>query len=753
MDIQRIIEQTSNHEIGKLLENQINVALTYWQRQTDIIDASKYINFETVSSLELPMHPAHQSELRKIYTDIKTQSMLTTHPVNAFLTSFGWVAENNHAKAYLIQAHILIAVAALNKQKGYNEVIKRALDACRLIFIDKLSSDLINRLPCFTSPIHELIEQLGNLIARTEKKEGKHYLYSINALMKNFEKNAPQYRPRDRKPKPKLPLPENNLPDYEQTEHFIKRDDDEAEVVVLFEKKSCSQDYQNTICSNENAIDQQSSARYLDINFLTSDDVKASLGLLSQQAKYKAQQIYRREKQLYCDYRQLTNHDVTCLVNYCFDHLDEHKAYTYLLAILFTGRNINTLIKDNTETVDPNTRLFCDHPMFPGHSGLTYQPPLTAHNNIDESFKQHIQRSDGKVLLFLPKQLTPILQLAVSAQQKEEINTEISKILHNINKKNNTRLTIARIENFISFYLKNQNVDSTEIALIIGKQVLQEAGCYYYQTNIMSLVTTHQNYVSEILKLAQKPLTHLIDKTSQKLVGSNLQIKQEKLKELFIEIKNNLTELRRPNNQWFEEFHNVYVTYIILMLNISTGHRPVCHPYERLDTFDLIAGTLFISDKEVRHSPAHRILPLPQLAIEQVKQYINHLKKIHSILAPLNTESRENIKLALNSQYPFFFFLENEQTIPVTPLIFKKQIQDILPIPLNWNRHFMRTWLRQQNIPGHVVNHWMGHLGIGCGGSSKYNATSMADLKIISTKINHFLTETLALTTEQSWMG
>jgi len=188
-----------------------------------------------------------------------------------------------------------------------------------------------------------------------------------------------------------------------------------------------------------------------------------------------------------------------------------------------------------------------------------------------------------------------------------------------------------------------------------------------------------------------------------------------------------------------------------MMLNLSTGHRPVRHPFETKDSFDLEAGTIFISDKEIRNTLSARVLTLPKLAIDQIKYYLKHLKKINTHITNINLGTGNKINKALASQAPLFFFLNNKEFIPVTPSSYEAYSSEILPLKLNWHRHFMRTWLRSENVHGHIVDGWMGHLGVGGDAFSRYSALGISDTRYISEKINTLLNETLYFSAEMPW--
>jgi hypothetical protein len=234
-------------------------------------------------------------------------------------------------------------------------------------------------------------------------------------------------------------------------------------------------------------------------------------------------------------------------------------------------------------------------------------------------------------------------------------------------------------------------------------------------------------------------------------VGSRLIVKTHKIALLFQVLGERLSAHRQQGWSGLEQFHNLYVIYVITLLNLATGHRPVRHPYETIDCFDLEAGTVFISDKELRSTLSARISPLPKLAIKQVKFYLEHLDIMQNLIANLYPETGVSISEARTGDAPLLFFLNDMKVIHVTPGSLEAYCSDIWPLKQNWHRHFMRTWLRTQGIHGHTVDAWMGHIGTGGDGFSRYSALAIKDTRDIASKVNELFLNILHLKAEKPW--
>lgn len=743
MSIHLLLEepQTASPEhTTKVLMQQVGAIITIFQQSSsnalddgiDALDLPKDINTRLQD----------KSTLGAIYSDIKKSGQLKEQAFNAFVLSSYALTNEEFEKGLVIQAKIILAASALIKLENYYGVIKRALDAIRLLFTDRFSAGLRPELPDFALDYSNLIKNLT--ILKNKGRYGSHHLTSIIALLKSYQKRAPRYYPRNVKRQPGG-NPNPTRPDYAPIEPSYANDIDEDTLSELSLVPIESEENDINVEDSERLADQQSPKRFFAVNLIAPNEVKHSLSLQNQLSKAAANHIFRREKQLACEYRQLTQYEVTCLVEYCMHYLDGDDNCAYLLTSLFTGKNLNEIKYNNSSLVIKDSGPFENQPVW------LHKPNLPEHK-VEAPLEALLKRSDGKVIMSLPQQLTPALsRIEKSPVGLTQIKDDVQFIADTINKEKRTRLTLPRIINYLSYFLNNQGVDATEIALMLGKNIQQEPGCSYYQVNVGKLLQLHQNFVKEVLDNANQLLVNENNKETEVTVGSQLQVKPEILLKMFGLLQERLSALRNIKWAALEEFHNLYIIYILNLLNLSSGHRPVRHPYETLNCFDLNAGTVYISDKEVRTSLSARVIVLPQIAIDQMSFYQAHLINILPYTSNTKSETGNQIQNALNADGPLFFFLNDMNFTAVTPANLDAYSSDILPLKLNWHRHFMRTRLRKNDIHGHLVDGWMGHISAGGDALGRYSGISMADLKGIATTINTLLVDELKIKAQEPW--
>lgn len=696
-----------------------------------------------ISALELPTdthtETIHNAELKSTYDIIKNNREITIQSFNAFILSSYCVSDENYIAYLNAQGRIILAAHYLSRKEGFNDAIYRACNSYRILNITPRYAGFLRQLPSTLLVSDELIAELKNIYG-SQSAQIKH-ISNISILLKYYETQAE----RARKPKRReLDTSTINRKGYQQLECPITFDEGESRADERLSTPLAAYDINMEM--EERIADQKSVVRYVSFDLIAPKEIKQSLALQNQQAASALNNMLRREKQLVCDFNQLTNHDLRSLIEHCFSSAPNDFASTYLLLSLLIGQKVELIQKNKRSLIINNSGMFKEQPIW------CYQPNLPEHI-VDSAIEKLLHRSKGVVILFLPKQLNSSFTFIKNNNiDVNLIEQRANEVIRYINDKKQTRLTLSRIVNFLSYFLNHQGIDSTERALLLGKGTKFEPGISYYQVSPGKLLSTHIDYVKSVLNLAKQPLLNAIDVSkSEQRVGSQLQLKPEKLTKTMALMRERLALLRNGRWLYLEEFHNLYTIYVLNLLNLCTGHRPVRHPYERLSIFDLEAGLIFISDKEIRSTFASRVIVLPGIAIEQVKLYERHLKTILPYINNLNADSGDYIDRALSSERPLFFFLSKLIVKPVTPTELENQNDDILPLPLNWHRHFMRSWLRKLDISGSIIDAWMGHISSGGSPLEQFSEISMANLRDVAKKIDCFLKHRIHLLPETPW--
>lgn len=738
MSLDLILEKASIKDSKMLIYHACRIMNVLENNAPYIGDFTYEIDaFKLPSSIPEKAEAKLDLDLTAFLQKIKKNKLLGQNHVNAFLATVPPYDQEFREHYLIIQARLLLVAHELSQRQGYGDFIERALREYRIL-IEKEEWDWLNKLPNFSKHISDLFDELGQVREKLPYEPKKRTLAFVS-LLKQYKKNKPVYRPKtvDRQTKVKTV---SDKP-FVVTESPIAFEEDETsyrEFLPALSESEAGTDYE------EHVADQVTTKRFYKFKLIAPEEVKDSLSLQLTAARSAANHIQRREKMLVTGFSFLTHYDVSILIDHCFKNINEDAHYCVLLIMLFTGKSLDEVL------ISINEIKFPLKPPFENHAIYLFEPELPEHI-VDSDMESSLNRSNGSIIQALPTEIrNSIIRHKNQLKKMKTITKDVKKTIAKLNQNNSTNLTLVRITNYLIYNLNNAGVDSTELTLIIGKGLSQESGTYYYQKNTGELLSIHQNYINDLMSRSSYNV-NIFTEPSIKTVGSQLIVKHEKISLLFNLMSKQLEELRADGLKEIEQFHNLYVVYCIELLNLATGHRPVRNPYEDINKFDLIAGTLFISDKEERSELAARVIALPEIAIKQINLYQQHLKKLDSEIANLSSNSSTAIDKAITGNGPLFFFLNGLEVDPVIPSNLIVELENICPLPLNWHRHLMRTFLRNNNISGQLTNAWMGHLSAGSSGLSRYSGLSMYDLRKIADSINDFLTSKLLIKTIQPW--
>ena len=136
-------------------------------------------------------------------------------------------------------------------------------------------------------------------------------------------------------------------------------------------------------------------------------------------------------------------------------------------------------------------------------------------------------------------------------------------------------------------------------------------------------------------------------------------------------------------------------------------------PFERLADFERQTGLLWISDKTGRGGRGTRMIVLPPSALRQIDHWHDHLTRL---AARLNWRDRSLVTdriapaLSLASDARPLFFLLGPDGRPRELSADEQEaaFRSVLPTPLNWSRHVLRSALIGQ-VPGPALDAWLGH--------------------------------------------
>lgn len=158
--------------------------------------------------------------------------------------------------------------------------------------------------------------------------------------------------------------------------------------------------------------------------------------------------------------------------------------------------------------------------------------------------------------------------------------------------------------------------------------------------------------------------------------------------------------------------HNAFTRYVHFMLRFSIGLRDVGEPLPGWDRINRTRRVIIVSDKDDVASYSTRTLPLPDLAQEQLAAWAEHLATL---------EGHLTIEHVINGRQKrqrdgllYYLVRSNDRIRPAqsnAPEV-REELAAVAPefqLPLNCNRHYLRSLLSDLSCPAELVDAFMGH--------------------------------------------
>lgn len=699
--------------------------------------------------------------LDQVRIDLKSNQKMTHSQVELFLC---------FSSAQMIGWQSLILVISLEHRRLFEDPTRslNAMNAFRLLLQNKEENEklleiaaLEKSLPNPLQPLEQIVIKLTHYLKNLPAEHQKYQTYILQRLLPIRRILDDVLVEAIKNPRPKGVLHTEGQDDSKQlsdqpnthgkptqrgnfntTNKLARTDDEEAAHTVIQEFTAKTDGTLNDLeFRSDNAPD--SSFITLAPDKKAPASLRQSLTLSAIHAKTVASHIERNEKRLITATNQITRYDFKCLLAALRQRANEQPQVVFILYLMFvTGRRLEQLLQakkvrgissfsstGDAYTINQNKDTF-----------WLFRPNLPKHA-LTGNLKRLVDQQTSPVILPLPQAPIDSGLLSELPELSKEIRQKLDDFVNDINREYKTKLTMSRIADFLSNFLHHQGVDDVINALVSGNPSIQEAGTYYHQYDHATVLTAYEIFTKEFFAAGvQEDLKVFIQNHPNG--GSQLIVKQQAVAALFAHLVSKI-----DSSQGIAEFHNAYTYYIVHLLNLATGHRPVRDPFDDLNHIDLLNKKIFISDKESRFtSSSARSLVLPEIAVQQITFYLEHLKRLQLLLHSINPLLADAVDMTLAGKNRLFFLIEeNElgryQMQPLAPRHIKKYLGALFDIPTNWHRHYLRTALANHNINGELIDSWMGHAKIGQEGYSSYSGLSMQGLQKIAETIDGLMKE------------
>ncbi|MFT0212213.1 hypothetical protein VQ643_06305 [Pseudomonas sp. F1_0610] len=716
-----------------------------------------YRHYSLIDERTTPAVTDHE-KLDQISQDLRDSKQITLAQTEAFLC-LPPIQSNA-----LANWQSLILFTSLEHKRLFGETARslRAMSSFRLLLQDKQENknpqeiELIERnLPdplqwsgliivqlsafldappvAYETYIRQRLLPIRRILADVQEEEQK------NVRSREQRSSSEKQTPKQEVKQPDIPLSPVKRGQFSSVSKSARVDDDQAEHTLVQEYPDKTDSTLNNV---EFASDNAPERSYITLapDETAPASLKRSFMLSAIRAKTVAGHIERNEKRLVTMTSHLTRHDINSLKKAVQVYPPSQPEVMLVLHLMFTtGRRMEQILRaqqveHSNELSEPGDAIAFQEN---GKAFWMYKPDLPRHE-LAGNLGLLVDQQKNPVILPLP--FSPAMDWArYLPDNTESLRQAIADFINDVNRDYKTKLTSNRIGDFLSNYLHHQGVDDVVNALVTGNPEIQEAGTYYHQFDHTEILSAYELFTKEFFSNAipDDIKTPLINRDGG---GSQLIVKHQAVSALFAHLT-----AKVHANKGIAEFHNAYTFYILHLLNLATGHRPVRDAFDDLSHIDLLNKKIYISDKESRQTASSaRVLVLPEAAIQQIQLYLEHLKNIQLLLHSIDPQLADAVEMTLSGNSRLLFLLQENQLgsyqiQSLGPKEVKAYLGALFDIPTNWHRHFLRTMLAKNKISGELIDSWMGHAKIGQEGYSQYSGLSMQSLNKIADIIDQIM--------------
>jgi|GEM_PF-3013604 len=313
----------------------------------------------------------------------------------------------------------------------------------------------------------------------------------------------------------------------------------------------------------------------------------------------------------------------------------------------------------------------------------------------------------------------------------ETYQKAMRQFITTVNSRHGTRLTENRITDHLFNVIERQpGSDLTTAMFITGReQFLGRNPSYYTSSMVSTLQAIYQSACSLVRDrhFAEQPregqsridirCTPMNVDMQTTRIGSPFCPTRQTVQGLSIFLKNSLQKASMPRDELkLLRLHNSMTRYTAFMIAFGTGFRAIRDPFLSAAEIDWKTGFAVVSDKDNEDGYNARLIWIPPVCLQQLqlfKEHQNNLLCRLSILVP-NLQSLLAGRNKRSSGRSMFYSMPGKQSDEYTVEVLRPKrllhnLSKIFALPVNANRHYLRSTLLERGCPIEVINAYMGH--------------------------------------------
>lgn len=383
-----------------------------------------------------------------------------------------------------------------------------------------------------------------------------------------------------------------------------------------------------------------------------------------------------------------------------------------------------------------------------------------AHSRVHRGLEPLLPAVSPFVLLPLPASLQPLFD---DGSLPPCSRATLQQALAQLCRRYQLTLTLTQLTRYQAQWLQRAGVDQAICGVLRGHTAQQCAQLAYSHLSCAAVVTVWQAYLTH-LGLDSPANIPANPPADDGALGSRLLPRPALLRDLLARYQQGLsqpaqlTQRRQHDPRW----HNQLVRHTLLLLNVATGARPVTDMYGLRSSVVPRLGVIQLVDKEARdHVSSARLVPLAPQALTQLQWLIDHLTQLAARRETWLQAAAEAARAALADERPMLFWLEPEMpdqgplqwaVHPITVQSMSDCFDKVLPLPANWHRHALRSWLLTRPIPAYLIDAVLGHEEMGQEFGHPFSGADLNSLRAVGAEIAGWL-DILGLQPLAGWGG
>lgn len=339
-----------------------------------------------------------------------------------------------------------------------------------------------------------------------------------------------------------------------------------------------------------------------------------------------------------------------------------------------------------------------------------FSRPVTA----GESFKSHATFVVHEIPPVLAKHL-PRQKVACLAAWQPSFADATRAFAQTLRQDTLGRQHVGRMRRALCAPLLSATRDECTVQLVLpGAQVLAGAGSYYSGISLGTAFDLHRDAAGQLFPYPQNDRPAFVEARRQTAIGSEVALDAERLSTELSNFRCDVDSTVRGRRTPEAMAHALtqLSLYTSAVIHVTTGHRP---REEGIGTWAALSEDLewlSVSDKCFSARTRQRIVPLPAVAVEQLKNFRSSIKAAADALAATDKAAASVLRKSLKPGCIALPLFSVRKGIWSTETAGAKAWQKMLPswsVPINAHRHVLVQVLQALGVPRELISYLLGH--------------------------------------------